>query len=107
VWDYFTSVRSANYANTKIYNKNESSAYDVALISQLSKKNENVISLASKAIGKDFKRICKKYDTKIASFQSSASFSLEEESTFEQFNVHLSLLSSIATTKRAISLHFH
>lgn len=40
LWEsHFTCVRAANYSNTKVYNKNESSAYDVSLISQLSKKN--------------------------------------------------------------------
>lgn len=39
-------------------------------------------------MNKDMKRICKKYDTKIASFQNSAStFSLEEECNFYQYNV--------------------
>jgi hypothetical protein len=46
-----------------------------------------VIVEASKALGKDFKRICKKYDTKIASFQQNNSFSVEEESSFYQYNV--------------------
>lgn len=68
--NYFNSVKGANYSNTKNYNKNEASAFDVGLISQLSKRNDTVISAASKIIGKDFKRMCKKYETKIASFQN-------------------------------------
>lgn len=40
---------------------NESSGFDVAIIQQLAKKQPTVITSASAAIGKDFKRICKKY----------------------------------------------
>jgi hypothetical protein len=58
---YFLSIRNANYANTKAYNMNESSGFDVAIIQQLAKKQPAVIASASAAIGKDFKRICKKY----------------------------------------------
>jgi hypothetical protein len=50
----------------------------VSLIAQLTRKQEQELAAASKAMGKDMKRICRKYDTKIASFQSTASFSLEE-----------------------------
>jgi len=79
LWEeYFSVLKAANYSNTKVYNKNESSAFDLSLISQLGKKNEAVIASATKAIGKDLKRMCKKYETKIASFQSSSSFLLEE-----------------------------
>jgi len=79
LWEeYFSVLKAANYSNTKAYNKNESSAFDLSLISQLGKKNEAVIASATKAIGKDLKRMCKKYETKIASFQSSSSFLLED-----------------------------
>jgi non-ribosomal peptide synthetase component E (peptide arylation enzyme) len=37
-----------------------------------------MIASATQAIGKDLKRMCKKYETKIASFQSSSSFLLED-----------------------------
>ena len=37
----------------------------------MSKKNTEVIEEASKAMNKDFKRMVKKYNTKIASFQSN------------------------------------
>lgn len=40
---------------------NETSAFDVGLVQQIAKKQPNAIDSASKAIGKDFKRICKKY----------------------------------------------
>lgn len=85
--EHFSSIRSANYANSKTYNKSEGAAFDVSIIRELSKKNDNVISDASKSIGKDFKRICKIYDTKIASFQQNSSFSIEEESEFYKSNV--------------------
>jgi hypothetical protein len=62
------------------------------LINQLGKKNEKVIPNASKVIGKDLKRICKKYETKIASFQSNSSFVMEDESNFEQFNVKIDII---------------
>jgi hypothetical protein len=87
--EHFNSIRSANYANSKNYNKSEGAAFDVSIIRELSKKNDNVIADATKAIGKDFKRICKKYDTKIASFQQNISFSIEEESSFYQYNVRV------------------
>lgn len=74
---YFGVIQSANYNNTKSYNKNEKSAFDISLITQLTKKEDQALSKASAALGKDFKRICKKYDTKIASFQNSSSFKLE------------------------------
>lgn len=57
----------------------------MSIIRELSKKNDIVIGDASKALGKDFKRICKKYETKIASFQNN-SFSAEEESNFFQYS---------------------
>lgn len=40
---------------------NETSAFDVGLIQLLAKKQPNIILSASSVIGKDFKRICKKY----------------------------------------------
>lgn len=40
---------------------NESCAFDVAIINQMNKKDAKVADQASQAIGKDFKRICKKY----------------------------------------------
>ena len=74
--NYFSIIHNANYNNTKNYNKNEKSGFDISLITQLTKREEQALSKASAALGKDFKRICKKYDTKIASFQSSSSFKL-------------------------------
>lgn len=95
VWDdYFSSLKAANYSNTKVYNKNESSAFDLSLINQLGKKNSTVLPTATKAIGKDLTRMCKKYDTKIGNVQSNTSFVFEEESNFLQFNVHLNSCSS-------------
>lgn len=35
---YFAAIQSANYSNTKIYNQNENSAFDISLIIQLTKK---------------------------------------------------------------------
>lgn len=61
----------------------------MSLISQLTRKEEEALNNVSQILGKNFKRICKKYDTKIASFQNSPSFSLEEESNFYQYNVFL------------------
>lgn len=58
---YFKSIKNANYSNTKVYNKNQASGYDISIIHQFSKKNENVLNNATKSVGKDFKRICKKY----------------------------------------------
>lgn len=85
--DYFTTIKAANYANTKHYNKNESSAFDIGLIAQLTKKEEATLLGVSKIVGKDLKRILKKYSTKIASFQNNSAFALEEESNFFQYNV--------------------
>jgi hypothetical protein len=45
------------------------------------------LQAVSKLVGKDLKRMCRKYDTKIASFQNSPTFSLEEEFNFCSFNV--------------------
>lgn len=58
---YFKSIKAANYSNTKQYNRNQISGYDISIIHQFSKKNDEVINNATKIIGKDFKRICKKY----------------------------------------------
>lgn len=73
---YFTILKAANYSNTRVYNKNEGSAFDVSLIAKLTRKEEGALQAATKVVGKDMKRICKKYDTKIASFQNSNSFSV-------------------------------
>lgn len=44
LWEkYFASIKDANYEKTKIYNKNESSAFDVALIKHLSSKDATAI----------------------------------------------------------------
>ena len=87
---YFTTIKNANYANTKVYNKNEAAAFDLSLIAKLTQKEESALANASKVIGKDLKRMCKKYDTKIASFQNSNNaFALEEESNFYQYNVRM------------------
>jgi len=75
---YFASIKIANYSNTKHYNKNESSGFDVDLIAKLTRKQENQLLEASKVVGKDLKRVCRKYETKIASFQNNNIFSLEE-----------------------------
>ena len=80
-------MKASNYNNTKNYNKNEGTAFDVGLIAQLTNKEEGLLSVASKAMGKDLKRMCKKYDTKIASFQNQNNFCLEEEYFFSGFQV--------------------
>lgn len=88
MWEeYFAALRAANYINTKTYNKNESSAFDLSLINQLAKKNNTVIAAAGKATGKDIARMCKKYETKIGNVQTNSAFVLEEESNFMQFSV--------------------
>lgn len=90
---YFTTIKNANYANTKVYNKNQTAAFDLSLISKLTQKEESALANASKVIGKDMKRLCKKYDTKIASFQNNSnSFSSEEESNFYQYSVNSTII---------------
>jgi len=59
--DHFQAIKAANYSNTKTYNKNESAAFDLSLIDQIGKKNSNMFEPATQAIGKDLKRMCKKY----------------------------------------------
>ena len=58
---YFKNIKMANYSNTKHYNKNESSGFDVDLIAKLTKKQEDQLLEASKVVGKDLKRVCRKY----------------------------------------------
>ena len=58
---YFTNIKVANYSNTKNYNKNESSGFDVDLIAKLTKRQEVQLLEASKVVGKDLKRVCRKY----------------------------------------------
>ena len=78
----FSAIRSANYSTTTAYNKNEAAAFDLSIINELSKKNDDVLTSATQAINKDFKRMCKKYSTKIASFQSSQN-PLEDSDSIE------------------------
>lgn len=64
----------------------------MSLIAKLTRKEENALAGASKVVGKDLKRICKKYDTKIATFQNYKTLGEEEESIFGHFNVFFFLL---------------
>ena len=78
----FAAIRTANYGNTNAYNRNEAAAFDLSLINEMSKKSGEVIEEASRVMKKDFKRMVKKYNTKIASFQGNSN-PLEDSDNIE------------------------